>query len=149
MKFFSLPPDMLDDLLEEVGEEEEEKDDNTEDKAVGLEEEEEKVEEQKELDEYGNPMQPSESPTLSRDYPAGSSVSVSSHDSESTSKKSRSKKGTKDSEVKVFTIKLDSLLQLSGAEDDDSEESSGGAEKSSSGNIFSKILDHIMVSVKI
>ena len=137
---------MLDDLLEEVGGvEEEEEEDDTEDKAVGLEEEEE-LGEQKELDADGNPKQPAESPSSSRDYPVGSRVG---HGGESTRKKPRSKKGTKDGGVKVFTIKLDNLLQLSGAEVDDGEEVSGGEDKSSSGNIFSRILDHIMVSIQI
>lgn len=137
----------MDDLLEEAGEEEEEEVDDTEDKAVGLDEE--KVKGQKELDANGNPKQPADSPSLTGDFPAGSRVSVNSHGGKSTSKKSRSKKGTKDGGVKVFTINLDNLLQLSDAEDDDGEASSSGGKKSSSGNIYSKILDHIMVSVQV
>ena len=141
MKFFSLPHDMLDDLVEE----EEEEEDDTEDKAVGLEEGEEG--EQIELDAYGNPKHSTESPSLSRDYPAGSSVGVSSYSSGSSSRKSQSKKGSKDNGIKVITIKLDSLLQLSDGEDEEGEESNGRGEKSSLRNIFSKVLDHIMVSI--
>ena len=155
MKFFTLPPSMLEDLLDEVGEDEgDEKEEVKSAKEKGDNVEEEEGEE--EVDAYGNPKpkQSTKSSSLNKDYPGGSSVGVSSRSSELESggkkKKSQSRKGFKDDGVKVITIKLDSLFQLSDNDDDGEDgDESGKSAKSSSGNVLSKILDQIMVSVVV
>ena len=139
VKLFTVTPNMLEDLLDEVGED----DELDEEREVEEEEKEDEEEgEEGEVDAYGNSKQ-SESP-LYEDLPAGSSAASSSSSSSSLKKQLQKKKGKGDSEIKVITVKLDSLFGLSDSSDDEGGEASKGA-KGSSASIFSTILNHFMV----
>ena len=137
MKFFTLPSGALDELFDK----EEEEDDNDE---GDVDQEGEEEEEQEELDAYGNPKQSADSSFPSKDYPAGSSVGITRQSGKSK-RKQLGKKDLKEDGVRVITLKLDNLFQLS---EDDSEKSPKGS-KGSSGDIFSQILDQFMVSIII
>ena len=145
VKFFTLSPDELDELFEE--------DDVDGDGAFSLKgersEEEEEVEgdeEELEVDAYGNPKQSAKSLSVTKDYPAGSSIGGSRSGSGTSKRKLQKKSRFRgDDEVKVITLKLDSLFQLSD-EDDEDKKSPKGA-KGGSGDILSAILDQFMVSI--
>ena len=68
-----------------------------------------------------------------KDYPAGSSVGITRQSGKSK-RKQLGKKDLKEDGVRVITLKLDNLFQLS---EDDSEKSPKGSKGSSGGHFFS------------
>lgn len=139
VKVFTVSSDMLSKLL---GEDEEDED----------EELDEDEGEEGDVDAYGNSKLWAElNPRSSRDYPAGSSVRVSSSSSKSKNSAAESRGGRRsdgkgkdrESEVKVITVTLDSLFNLN----DDSEDESSTRSSSSQTARLSTVFDQLMVSV--